>query len=101
MTTGQDLRGMVQTELVEQTGFGRWTKYILQVKDVSINNSVRNSDEDKILSYIMKHGSISNSECRELLDVKDARAYYLLKKLSKKGKLKALKKGKGRRYVVS
>ena len=97
---GQDLRGMVQTGLVEQTGFGRWTKYVLKVKDISIDNSVHKSDEEKILSYIIKHGSINNSECRELLNVNDARAYYLLKKLSEKGKLKALKKGKGRRYVV-
>ena len=28
MTAGQDLRGMVQAGLLEQTGFGRWTKYI-------------------------------------------------------------------------
>jgi ATP-dependent DNA helicase RecG len=100
MIAGQDLRGMVQAGLVGQTGFGRWTKYILKVKDLSIDNSVQKSDEEKILSYIIKHGSINNSECRELLNVNDARAYYLLKKLSEKGKLKALKKGKGRRYVV-
>jgi hypothetical protein len=49
MTAGQDLRGMVQTSLVDQTGFGRWTKYILQFKDVSVNNLARNSDEEKIL----------------------------------------------------
>jgi predicted transcriptional regulator len=60
----------------------------------------RNSDEEKILSYIIEHDSINNSECRELLNVNDARTYYFLKKLSEKGKLKALKKGKWRRYVV-
>jgi predicted HTH transcriptional regulator len=100
MTAGQDLRGMVQTGLVEQTGFGRWTKYLLKVKDDSIDHSVYKNDEEKILSYMIKHGSINNSECRELLNVNDDRAYYLLKKLSEKGKLKTLKKGKGRRYVV-
>ena len=91
---------MVQTGFVEQTGLGRWTKYVLKVKDVSIDNLIHKSDEEKILSYIIKHGSINNSECRELLNVNDYRAYYLLKKLSEKGKLKTLKKGKGRRYVV-
>ena len=30
IAAGQDLRGMVQTGLVEQTGFGRWTKYALK-----------------------------------------------------------------------
>ena len=57
--------------------------------------------DDKSVSYLIKHGSINNSECRELLDVNDDRAYYLLKKLTEKGKLKALNKGKGRRYVVA
>jgi len=100
MAARQDLRGMVQTGFVEQTGLGRWTKYVLKVKDVSIDNLVHKSDEEKILSYIIKHGSINNIECRELLNVNDDRAYYLLNKLSEKGKLKTLKKGKGRRYVV-
>jgi len=50
---------------------------------------------DKILSYLIKHCPINNSECQELLDVNDDRAYYLLKKLTEKGKLKTLNKGKG------
>ena len=29
MTAGQDLRDMVQTGLVDQTGFGGWTKFAL------------------------------------------------------------------------
>ena len=53
MTAGQDLRGMVQTSLVEQTGIGRWTKYALEVKDDSIDNSVHKSDDDQILSYLV------------------------------------------------
>ncbi len=72
----------------KKTGFGQWTKYILHVqsKDVSINNSAANSAEEKIILYIVKHGSINNRECRELLDVNDTRASCLLKKLSEKGK---------------
>ena len=100
MTAGQDLRNMVQTGLVEQIGFGRWTKYILKSPDVKIGDSGLKGDEEKIISYIVKHGSINNSECRKLLDVNGPRAYYLLKKLSEKGKLIAKKKGKGRRYVM-
>lgn len=100
MTAGQDLRGLVQTGFVEQTGFGRWTKYILKFQNDSTDIAIQKSDEEKIFVYILNHGSINNSECRELLNVNDDRAYYLLKKLSEKGKLKTLKKGKGRRYVV-
>ena len=101
ITAGQDLRGMVQSDLVEQSGFGRWTKYVLKDNDDSLDNSVKKSEEEKILSYIIKHGSINNSECWKLLNVNEARAYYLLKKPSEIGKIRAQKKGKGRRYTVS
>ena len=101
MTAGQDLRGTVQTGLVEQTGFGRWTKYILKIQVERAEELKIPSNEGKILSYILNHGSINNSECRRLLNVNEARAYYLLKKLSEKGKIRGQKKGKGRRYTVS
>ena len=100
MTAGQDLRGLVQTGLVEQTGFGRWTKYVFKSPDIKIDNSVLKGDEEKIISYLVKHGSINNSQCRKLLNVNNDRAYYLLRKLSEKGKVKAQKRGKGRRYVM-
>lgn len=57
-------------------------------------------DEEKIISYIVKHGSINNSQCRKLLNVNNDRAYYLLRKLSEKGNVKTQKRGKGRRYVM-
>ena len=57
-------------------------------------------DEDKILDYVKKHGSISNTECRTLLSVDETRAYYLLNKLSKTNKLKSKGEGKGRRYLI-
>ncbi|MBW2677615.1 MAG: hypothetical protein JRD49_08590 [Deltaproteobacteria bacterium] len=78
ITAGQDLRGMVQTGFVEQTGFGRWTQYIVKYQHSTVDNSVHTTEEEDILSYVQKHGSINNSECRELLKVKDVRAYYLL-----------------------
>ena len=100
MTAGQDLRSLVQTGLVKQTGFGRWTKYILKSPDIKIDDSVLEGDEEKVISFIVKHGSINNSECRKLLNVNDDRAYYLLRKLTEKGEVKAQKKGKGRRHVM-
>jgi ATP-dependent DNA helicase RecG len=50
MAARQDLRAMVQTGFIEQTGFDRWTKYLLKVKDDSIDHSGYKSDEEKILS---------------------------------------------------
>jgi DNA-binding NtrC family response regulator len=39
------------------------------------------TDEERILAYLKEHSSISNTECRELLDVDRYRANYLLDKL--------------------
>jgi hypothetical protein len=67
MTAGQDLRGMVQSGLVEQTGFGRWTRYRLFISDVGVKVTAIESKEEKIISFIKRHGSITNADCRELL----------------------------------
>ena len=45
------------------------------------------TDEEKILSYLDEHGSINNSECRDLLSVEHARATYLLQKMHRYGLL--------------
>ena len=100
ITAGQDLRDMVQTGLVEQTGFGRWTKYILSVQEERAEDPKISSSEEKILAHVVKNGSISNAECRDLLGVDDTRAYYLLKKLCASGQLRPEKEGKWRRYVA-
>ena len=78
---------------------GRWTKYLMKVTEEQPKEE-EPTDEEKILVHIQEHGSINNSECRELLNVDDARAYYLLKKMCGRGQLKPQKKGKGRRYVA-
>lgn len=43
--------------------------------------------EDRILTYVRDHGSISNTDCRRLLSVDLQRASYLLKKLHAEGVL--------------
>ena len=43
--------------------------------------------EEQILAYLREHGSISNTECRNLLSVDLQRASYLLKKLHAEGVL--------------
>ena len=88
MTAGQDLRGMVQTDLIEQTGFGRWTKYILRIQEERAEDPKIPSNEERILAHVEKHDSISNTECRDLLGVDLQKASYLLKKLNGKGLIK-------------
>jgi DNA-binding MarR family transcriptional regulator len=98
MTAGQDLRGMVQTGLVEQTGFGRWTKYHLVISDVRVKLTTIEPDEEKIISYIKRHGSITNADCRDLLQINLHNTTYFLKKMTKKGLIRRHGKHRWTRY---
>jgi len=45
------------------------------------------TDEERILAYLRQHGSINNSECRQLLSVEHHRVTYLLQKMHRYGLL--------------
>ena len=100
MTAGQDLRGLVQTGLVKQTGFGRWTKYTLKVQEERGAKPNIPSNEEKIIAHLEKHGSINNAECRDLLDLDLQKASYLLKKLNSKGFIKRVGQRRWTRYQL-
>jgi ATP-dependent DNA helicase RecG len=97
---GQELRGLVQTGLVEQRGAGRWTNYILKAREARPLEGIAQTDQEKIIAYVTKHGSINNTECRGLLGVDLHRASYLLRKLVKAGALKRKGERKWMRYTL-
>src|SRR5262249_6366999 len=86
---GQELRGLVQAGLIEPHGFGRWTNYTLRTpgKEVAAENAL-SDEEQKILAHVGSWGWITNKECQMLLGVNADRAYYLLKNLVKRGRLR-------------
>jgi DNA-binding MarR family transcriptional regulator len=87
--------------LVEQHGFGRGTTYRLSVsRDLPSEQAPQaaRTPRDRILDYVRWHGSINNSECRELLGVGIQRASYLLKKMVAEGKLTPVGSRRNRRY---
>lgn len=100
MAAGQDLRGLVETGLLETQGVGRWTSYQLKVSPQVFEEQESQTDKDRIIAYIRMHGSIKNTECRTLLGIEEYQAYYLFKKLCDAGQLKPVGSGKGRRYVL-
>jgi len=53
-------------------------------------------EEEGILSYVRQHGMINNTQCRELLGVGIHRAWYLLRKLQRRG---ALQQDNSRRWA--
>jgi DNA-binding NtrC family response regulator len=68
-------------EHIEETVIQRAQK----TSDEGVSSDV--TDEEKILDYIREHGSISNSECRELISSDRHRATYLLQKMHRYGLL--------------
>ncbi|MCP4695911.1 MAG: hypothetical protein GY862_03535, partial [Gammaproteobacteria bacterium] len=93
-SAGQELRGLVRAGLIEQTGFGRWTRYaMVDQKNIGDKPELEPS-ERKIINYAKAHGSINNAECRDLLEVDTHRASYLLRKMTAKGTL--IREGKHR-----
>lgn len=81
LVAGQELRGLVEVGLVEQQGVGRWTSYQLKVSSEQPEERKPQTDEKKIMGYVRQHGSITNSECRDFLQVDLHRASHLLKKM--------------------
>jgi DNA-binding NtrC family response regulator len=61
-------------------------------------DSEDSTHEEKILSYVEEHGSINNSECRQLLSSDLHHASYLLKKLTEYGLLESQGTGRWTRY---
>jgi DNA-binding NtrC family response regulator len=56
------------------------------------------SEEAAILDYTCEHGGINNAECRDLLQVGMHRAWYLLRKLHRSGRLKQDNSGRWTQY---
>ncbi len=57
------------------------------------------TDEERIVAYVMRHGSINNSECQRLLGVDKHRANYLLNKLYHVCLLKQVGRSRSTQYV--
>jgi predicted HTH transcriptional regulator len=100
ITAGQDLRGLVQADLVEQSGVGRWSKYRLKVSDDEPIEIPLGENEEKIIDHILQQGLITNAECRELLGTNLTDTSYLLKRMTEKGLIKRVGKHRWTRYEL-
>lgn len=57
--------------------------------------------EQEIIAYIVKNGSITDYEVREILGVKKTRAYNLIKSLKEKNLVYSQGRGEGKRYYLT
>jgi predicted HTH transcriptional regulator len=96
LAAGRELRGLVQSGLVQQESARRWTYYTLRVPPKYPVSLLETSNEGRVLSFVREKGSITNTECRTLLALDSKRAWYLLKKMTDSGLLSPIGRGKGR-----
>ncbi len=92
------LEKLVEADLVEAHGTGRGRTYTLSAKVYRHSGQkaayVRQAgfdpiqQEQMVLAYIDKHGSIKRAEVAELCRLSLPQAYHLLKSLEKQGKIK-------------
>ncbi len=89
VTATRELRSLTDYGLVDLHGSRRWAYYTLNVPvEAPPVQTELETDEEKILAYVREHGSINNTECRDLVTVSLQQASYLLKKMQKKGALR-------------
>jgi ATP-dependent DNA helicase RecG len=100
LVAGRELRGLVDADLFDQEGVGRWTSYRLAVPTEPPEVGQPKTEEDRILAHVREHGAITNAECRKLIGTDKDHAYYLLSGLCEQGKLVPQGVGKGRRYQL-
>jgi predicted HTH transcriptional regulator len=101
----RELRGLVETGLVEMHGIRRWAYYTLSEEvsaEVQMPLPLAMSDEEKILAYVREHGSITNSECRELLGLAndERRVRYVLSKMVEQDLIRKVGTKRWARYVL-
>jgi len=99
LTAGNELKGLVASDLAEQLGVGRSTNYRLAFSPEPPQLFLADSKEGQVMAHVRKHGAITNRECRKLLELDADKTYYLIKKLCDNKNLKPEGKGRWRKYV--
>lgn len=103
------LEKLIETGFVEPHGTGRGRTYTLSAalyrRSGKKAEYIRQAgfapiqQEQMVLNYIDKHGSIKREDAMELCRLSKDQAYRLLKKLKEAGQIRFQGKGKGGRYV--
>jgi len=101
VTATRELRNLTDYGLVDLHGSRRWAYYTLNVPDKALPlQAALETDEEKILAYVRKYGSIKRAECQALLNVTETQARYILKKMKERLLLRLEGTGKPSRYLL-
>jgi ATP-dependent DNA helicase RecG len=101
VTASRELRGLVQSGLVEQHSTRRWAYYTLSAATETATAPKLLSDEERIIAYLQEHGSINNAECRDLLRTDARRVNYVLQKMLAQGVVERQGEHRWTRYTLA
>jgi ATP-dependent DNA helicase RecG len=76
------------------------TAFLVRFYQQTTTETPSANEEQRILSYVKKHGFIRRVNAQEMLDVNEARARYLLQKMQKAGQLQKEGRYKDARYLL-
>jgi ATP-dependent DNA helicase RecG len=97
-SASQELRRLVTSGLIEQQGAKRWAAYVLAPL---VSRASTDSDQDKILDFVRRQGSISSSQSQKLLKIDRNRASRLLREMVSSKTLTPVGKGRWTAYVLA
>ena len=100
VTANRELRGLVQSGLIEQHSTRRWAYYTLNAPAEAEAPQTPQTDEEKILAYVRKYGFIKRADCQRLLGINKSQTRYTLQGMRERGILLLEGARKGARYVL-
>ena len=78
----------------------RRTAFMVKFYQQTTTETPSANEEQKILTYVKKHGFIRRADAQDMLGVNEARARYLLQKMQKAGQLRKEGRYKDARYLL-
>jgi ATP-dependent DNA helicase RecG len=101
VVANRELRGLIQTGLVDMHETRRWASYSLKVSREAPAVADGGAEEERIVAYVRKRGSISNTECRRELGVSRRLATRLLAGMKSRGLLIQVGERRWTRYRLA
>ena len=95
----RDLRRLMESGLLELRGRGASAHYVLSPRYARTVQLPLDSRQ-RVVNYVAQSGSITNAECRRLLELSRAGAGKLLRQLVAEGRLQMKGVRRGARYIL-
>jgi ATP-dependent DNA helicase RecG len=95
----RELRGLVQSGLIDLHGSRRWAHYMLSTP-IAYEAETPKTPEALILDFVSKRGFIKRGDCMKLLNLKDTQAKNILFRMREQGLLRQEGTRKSARYVL-